>query len=430
MDNSKYVRMANRVLGGVFVAFILTAILRRMYPHSLLIQISFAVTEAGLVGGIADWFAVTALFRRPLGFPWHTALIPRNRDKLVAAVAGAVQNELLSKDTIKDKLASVQLIDAIMNWLEEGGRTEFLINWATKQLELAWATLDPRMLARYGARGIRTVLAKEAVTPHLARITGWALTTGKTDELVEHLLAEFRNMAVEPRTRKTIQHHLELYRQDSAKGWWQRLALSVAEATNTVNLAEAATVLQKELVLLLTDLEDRQHPLRQWFRDRLSISVSHLENDPAWAESIARWQRGLATRVEWDEALAGVGELLIGRIAPEDVASWGVTQAKRLLDRLNTDDSWREWAEEQLKVALGRFIDSEQDLAAMVVQDALGRLGDAELNRFIEEKAGDDLAWIRINGSVVGGVVGLLMFLFLRYVYNPYFVPVIRSWFA
>lgn len=429
MDSSKHVRLANRVLGGVFVAFILSAILGRMYPHNLLVQISFAVTEAGLVGGIADWFAVTALFRRPFGFPWHTALIPRNRDKLVAAVAGAVQNELLNKDSIKDKLIGVQLIDAISRWLDESGRAAFLVDWATQQLKIAWAKLEPGLLARYAARGMRVVLARETVTPHLARGMRWALTTGKADELVEHLLAELSSSVAEPRTRKTIQTHLEQYRQDNAKGWWQRFALSAAEATNTVNFPEAAVVLQKEMVALLADLADRQHPLRQWFRDRLSISAGHLEHDPAWAESIAKWQKGLAGRVEWDEALTGASGLLAGGITSEEVADWGITQAKRLLARLATDSLWREWAEEQLKTALGRFIDSEQDLAAMVVQDALGRLGDAELNDFIEDKAGDDLAWIRINGSVVGGIVGLLLFLFLRYVYNPYVVPVVRSWF-
>lgn len=86
-----YRRKANIVLGSVFLIFIAAAWLRHLWPNHQGIYFFFFVSEASLVGGLADWFAVTALFRKPLGWPYHTALIPRNRDKLIMGVSKMVQ---------------------------------------------------------------------------------------------------------------------------------------------------------------------------------------------------------------------------------------------------------------------------------------------------------------------------------------------------
>jgi uncharacterized membrane-anchored protein YjiN (DUF445 family) len=89
----------------------------------------------------------------------------------------------------------------------------------------------------------------------------------------------------------------------------------------------------------------------------------------------------------------------------------------------------QEWLEVRIKQVIYELIEKEHYIIGEIVQRVLGEFNDDKLNRFVEEKAGDDLQWIRINGSIVGGIVGLLMFFFLRYVYDPYVVPIIQSWF-
>ncbi len=427
MAGLDYRRKANRVLGLVFCLFAAAAAGKYFYPHSLAVRLFFIVAEAALIGGIADWFAVTALFRRPLGFPWHTALIPRSRDKIIAAIAATVQNELLSKESIKRRLAGVRLVDVLMRWLEEDGRQAFLPALAARYAQAAWDNADIPALARYGQKWLKAALLDADLARFGRQGLGWALAAGKADRLVEHLLAELTAAAAEDGTRLAIENHLASYSQKAARSWWEKLILSVAEATDTINLAEAAAVLHAELLHLLRDLAAVDHPVRAWVRARLTAVADRLEDDPAWAAGIGAWQKGVAGRLRLEETLAAVAALAT-RSAPADwPAAWAARQAEKLWSAFRADPDMQDWVEEQLKTALARFIDSEHDLIASVVRDALARLSDEDLNRFIEDKAGEDLAWIRINGSVVGGVVGLLLFLFVHYLYDPYVVPLVRA---
>ena len=87
--------MANKVLAGFFLMFVLASILKYFYKESLAVQLFGFVSEAAVVGGVADWFAVTALFRKPLGFPWHTAVITRHRGRVISGREELLDFEVL-----------------------------------------------------------------------------------------------------------------------------------------------------------------------------------------------------------------------------------------------------------------------------------------------------------------------------------------------
>ncbi|MDD4297106.1 MAG: DUF445 family protein [Eubacteriales bacterium] len=91
---------ADILLAAVFILFAAATLLKYLYKESFFAGLLAFTFEAALVGGIADWFAVTALFKKPLGFPWHTAIIPNNRDSIIKSVSDLVSNELLSTEAI------------------------------------------------------------------------------------------------------------------------------------------------------------------------------------------------------------------------------------------------------------------------------------------------------------------------------------------
>lgn len=427
MGAAAYRRKANRVLALVFALFAAAAAAKYRYPDTMAVKMLFIVAEAALVGGIADWFAVTALFRRPLGFPWHTALIPKSRDKIVTAIAGAVQNELLSKESIKRRLTGVRLVDLIVGWFEEGDRQALLPDLAARCARSAWDNLDIPAAARYGQKWLKAILHEADLAAYSRHGLVWLLASGRADRIIEQLLAEITAAAAKDSTRRAIERYLEQYSQNAARTWWQKLVLGLAEATNTLNTAEAAAVLHAELLLLLRDLAAADHPVRAWVRTRLAAAADRLGDDPAWTAGIDAWRKGLAGRLRLEEALIAVGTLAVRNAPPDWPSAWAARQAEKLWATFKADAAMRDWVEEHLQTAVSRFIDSERDLVASVVRDALVRLSDDDLNMFIEDKAGEDLAWIRINGSVVGGVVGLLLFLFLHYFYDPYVVPLVHS---
>ncbi len=427
MSGLDYRRRANRVLGLVFCLFAAAAGGKYLYPDNIAARLLLIVAEAALVGGIADWFAVTALFRRPLGFPWHTALIPASREKIIVAIAAAVQNELLSKESIKQRLAGVRLVDLVIKWLEEEDRQALLPGLAARYAQAAWDNIDIPAVARFGQKWLKASLHEADLSAYGRQGLAWALAAGRADRLIGHLLAALTAAVNQDSTRHAIERHLTRYSRTAAQNWWQKLVLSLAEATDTVNLSEAAAVLHAELLLILRDLAVDDHPVRVWARARLAAAAARLEDDPGWAADIDAWQKGLAGRLRLEETLAAVVALATRNAPPDWPAAWAARQAEKLWTAFRADPDLQDWAEAQLQATLSRFIDSEHELVATVVRDALARLSDEDLSRFIEDKVGEDLAWIRINGSVVGGIVGLLLFLFLHYLYDPYLVPLIYS---
>jgi len=423
-----YRQKANRVLGLVFGIFVVAAVLKDHFPHSLALRIFYIVFEAALIGGIADWFAVTALFRRPLGFPWHTALIPNNRDKLIAAIAAAVQNELLSKEAVKRRLAAARLVDFIGNWLNNQDRQIMFQNIVTRYAQQALVGVDPRAVAQYGQRLLKYYLRETAMADKMQQVLQWALLSGRAEQAVDYILAELSRLASRDGTRETIQHYLESYRDNLSRTWWQKLVLDIAEMTDTLNLAEAAAVLHGELEQFLQGLVNLDHPVRRWIQSRLVVIANNLGNEPAWQKSVSEWQQGLANRINLLETLAALTALALESAGPAGAATWIGRQLGKLWEGISADQVLQDWLEDRLQTALGDLIDIEQNLVATVVKEALQRLSDEDLNRFIEDKAGEDLGWIRINGSVVGGVVGLFLYLFLHYFYGPIVLPLLKAW--
>ena len=105
---------ANLILAVVFILFTAATALKLVMPQSFAVGLFAFTAEAALIGGIADWFAVTALFAKPLGFSWHTAIIPNSRRLIIEKVSEVVSSQLLSADSIKNKLAGMDLTGAII----------------------------------------------------------------------------------------------------------------------------------------------------------------------------------------------------------------------------------------------------------------------------------------------------------------------------
>ncbi|MFC2607771.1 MAG: DUF445 family protein, partial [Selenomonas sp.] len=118
---------ADKTLLFAAVVFFLALALVIAYPKSLLARGFLACADAALVGGIADWFAVTALFKKPLGFPWHTALLPRRRESFIEASVTLVQKEFFSRRKIFQALQHIDLVARLLEFLRREDVQEKLV---------------------------------------------------------------------------------------------------------------------------------------------------------------------------------------------------------------------------------------------------------------------------------------------------------------
>lgn len=435
----RYTNWANRILLLVFCLFLLAAVLKYKNPGGPVIDFFFMVTEAALVGGIADWFAVTALFRRPLGFPWHTALIPRNRARVTEAVAGIVEEDLLSAEAIKLRIGSLSLMDTLIDWVENKGGKAAARRFAAKTALYFIDNLDEKVVETYLEQLLRRMLKQFLLAPRIRGLAGWLGEPERMGQIFIFLLEELIGAAQRESTYQAIYQYLTNIKQERTHNLAVKLILWLGEQTDSVNLPEAAKALQREILNMLEDLRDPEHPVHRWAVSRLILTAGELEKDGLARRTFAAWTKALTAQVSLNEvsrrivnaARDALRQWLDADTPGQDMGQplleWTLEQLNAYWKSFKQDEELRLIVEQHLKMALFVLVEKEHKVVGGVVRNALQEFNDARLVEFIEEKAGDDLQWIRINGSMVGGIVGGFMYLFLTFVYEPWVVPWVRG---
>jgi len=423
-----YHKKANLTLIAVFVLFIGAAVIEHYNSNNFGIRLVYFVLEAALVGGIADWFAVTAIFKKPLGWSFHTALIPRNREKVIGAVASMVQSELLRMDLIRQKIEGVSFIDSLVKYVKKEGGSVYLTNKLTPYLQRYIERQSPDQLAKRLSQYLRDNAKTWHLAPKIKAASGWALNQGYIDQGLNQLAEGLWDKASQGETRQVILRYLEEIKQEKVSngGSIFRTLIGFVEMSDGLNLDEAADALQVELLLTLRKLKDQNHPLRVTLKDNLMDEIAALAQDPEFEVQIQRWKDDLLTEPLFEDFL----ETVIGA-AIKTATSPSLTSEPNALHQmlhfylekywinLQENKAFREKANSFIVDTLCRVIKNEHDMIGHMVRETLAAYTDQDLNQFVQDKAGNDLQWIRINGSMIGGIVGLILFLFLEFVYNP-----------
>lgn len=427
---------ADRVLAAACFVFAAAVYLRWLYRDVLWADAFFRVAEAALVGGIADWFAVTALFRKPLGFSFHTSIIPRNRQRIVEAMTYMVQEEFLSRQSIQQQLQKVRLVSLFITWMDQrGGKTAVFSQ--LERLLSDWAeTADRAELARWLAAFLRSRLQAVRLHHYAPAFGGWLFSSGRGEQLFTAVLAGAKTAAWQPGVRQTIHDYLEKSKREAAgDSVWSRLLGSLLTTFDFVNLPEAAAALHERLLAEIDAMDSIDHPLRLWLREKIVESLAELEQNPQWQMTLEEWKSGLLLRIPLEDIVQLLLERLFSPLVTEqepgqsvNVLSGGVLRfAAGYWETFRTDTALQNWLERHLQEAAAEVVMSEHKLIGELVGQALSTLSDRELNAFIEDKVGEDLAWIRVNGSLVGAAAGLAVFFAGRYLYLPYLWPAIKD---
>lgn len=443
-------RLANRILFFLFLAFFAITLFRLFVFNNFLVELLSFTMEAALVGGIADWFAITALFKEPLGFSWHTALIPRNREKVIDAVSVMVEGELLSYEFIKGKIEEVHIIDLLISYIENYNTKKSIARFIEKYGQNVLSNIDMSKMAELIEKFLKDKLKDVNISIQLKKIIDMAIKNGEYERLLQNIIDNLIIIAEKDSTRDEIYNIINDVVQKSKskttglKRMIFELALGIAQETDSVNIYDAADSLQKELIGILTNLKDKNHPMYIKFDQMFKETIKKLETDEAVTDSIELWKQEVMERIhlrdEFEKLINGAIKITanvpaeleaysIGASTENNspVIQWLIAQVEKYWDNFKKDEKIKNWLEDYIKENLIKVIKAEHHLLGMMVKDTLGNFTNEALNEFIEAKAGNDLHWIRINGSIVGAVVGIAIFLFMHLFYDPYIVPIIRS---
>ncbi len=360
-----------------------------------------AMAEAGMVGALADWFAVTALFRRPLGLPIpHTAIIPNKKDVLGDSLGDFVGENFLAEDVVRDKLARVEVSARVGGWLRE------VPNADRFTAELATA-----------ARGVVTVLRDEDVQevieqvlvrklmerpigPPLGTVLQGVLADGGHHRLVDLVCDRAYDWVAA--------NHDTVLRivQKQAPTWSPRFVdglIADKVYTEVQNFAWAVKT-------------DPDHALRQAIDTFLVEFAGDLQNDPDTIERAERIKHQLVNHPDVQKFIGqawGTAKRLI-LDAAEDPSSALRTRVRDGLVsfgvRLSTDAELRGKIDGWLGDAAGYVVRHYRGEITTLITDTVSRWDANETARKVELQVGRDLQFIRINGTVVGALAGLVIY--------------------
>ncbi|HMN19852.1 MAG TPA: DUF445 domain-containing protein [Ottowia sp.] len=365
-----------------------------------------AFAEAAMVGALADWFAVVALFRRPLGLPIpHTAVIPRHKDRIGRALGTFLGTHFLATDLVAARLREFDGAARLARWLAEP-RHAMAVAWRLADVG-AWMVqaLDDARVHRFvtalARRGLRQV--------DVALLSGQllqALTQERRhQELLDAVLAQLARLlgdeAVQEGISDTIARELRTLRLLRLDQVAARLA------TRKVIVIIARTLIEMA--------EDPRHRLRLRFDASVARWAERLQDDESLRQRGERLrdrllqQPALARYVHqlWSELLAWLQQDL------RSDASWlrqRLAQALQALgERLAGDAELRAWIDGELQAALPGLIERHRNAIVDYVEARVQAWDAGELSAELERHIGRDLQFIRINGTLVGGLVGLVI---------------------
>lgn len=418
---------ANGILGLTAVLYCFAFVGQFFFGYESWYQPLYWAVQSALIGSVADWFAVTALFRKPLGFPYHTALIPRNKDRLINGVIKLVETKMLTKERCKVLLKNVQFVPLFEKFLlsPEGQRAARLV--IHQGLHLLWKSQTNEEWAQWGAKRIRGLLQQHSLVPVLKHVLLDLCEHNRYESMVVQVLNVIQERINHPAmvTWLTAVVAEEAHKK-KRKGFWSDFLISMSEATDVVNYQEMAKAIVQEAYAMLESWKRPNSPertawLRQWVEPIRNIEENHEVCD-ALNEAWERWIR----EQDWESVIENhlcpyIEELLlVGDENGEPPAQVLVNIALELWNVYGQSDDLRNRIEKTLHDIGDYVLEQGYDLIETIIRQVLGGLSTDKFIYFIESKVEDDLSWIRINGAIVGAVAGLLVWTFLEYVYMPF----------
>lgn len=394
-------RRMKTVAGSLLVgAAVLYVIARSLQDDSTAWGYVRAFAEAAMVGALADWFAVTALFRHPLGLPIpHTAIIPRRKDQIGKSLGDFVEGNFLSHDVIGERLRRAGIGRRLGEWLVEPANARRAADAAADGFHSTLTVLDDAEVQAGLERVVENRIRATPVAPLVGRAVDVAIEGGHHQRLLDAVMTGMRGFMED--NRDTFRSRLE-----TESPWW------VPEPVDDRIFAKIYGGVHR----FLDDVgSDPHHEVRRTIEQRVSAFADRLRTDP---ELIARGEEMKEELLDhpdmrawlatvWQESKRG---LLAATSEPDsELRRRMAVTVERLGHRLCAEPDLQQRFESGVEKLVTYVIDNYRTEVSHLIESTIATWDGAETSRKLELQVGRDLQFIRINGTLVGGIAGLVI---------------------
>ena len=395
-------RRATLLLVLAALIYIVTRLLEPRYPWIGIIR---ATAEASMVGGLADWFAVTALFRHPLGIPIpHTAIVPARKDRVGRTLGAFVQKNFLTREVIANRLRSINVAERLAQWLAEPENVRQIARHSAASLASAAQLVRDEDVESFINKSVEERVRSVQAAPLLSRLLTVITAGNRHQELLNEAIRLAANAVEDSRT-------LIRTRVEEETPWW------VPSAIDDKIYRKIVSAIERTLVEVR---DDPVHPLRERFDIAIDDFIMKLDSSPAVAARIEALKEELLlsdTAKRFSSGLWGQAKTALVRYAeaPDGIAPGTIERALNRFGEATLADPELLQKVDTFIVDVAMFlVERYQSEVAALIEHTVKSWDPDVTSRRVELAIGRDLQFIRINGTLVGGLAGAAIYLISR----------------
>jgi uncharacterized membrane-anchored protein YjiN (DUF445 family) len=361
-----------------------------------------AFAEASMVGALADWFAVVALFRHPLGVPIpHTAIIPRNKSSIANSLADFVVGQFLSAAVIEQRLRRYDAAKHLSQWLLDARNSASVAAYLNQAIGYGVKILDDRRIHDFLAAEARKNLQSIDLSGFVANGLDLVTINNSHHPLLQGGLNRFADYLDNPDNADKVAAFI--------KGWSDNAFVqSMIEGfIPTIRVA----VVNK----IRTLAEDKSSGIYLEFDQQVHDYVTRLKQDQALRDWVNQYKNALLEHPEFSRQIESLWRrfrdwVVVDLSHPDSVISTRISSLVGELEQhLATNEGFRSWLNEQIQTALIQATNANKGMLGNLIREEILQWDDKYMVDQLELYLGKDLQFIRINGTLVGGLFGLLI---------------------
>ncbi|WP_162617988.1 DUF445 domain-containing protein [Salinicola halophilus] len=382
--------------------------LERTYPGFVWLT---AFAEAALIGGIADWFAVTALFRHPLGLKIpHTAIVPRNRARLGRSLSSFIRENFLDERYVRESVARFDLATALVDWLSRPTRRQAVAQRLASAMAAALAAVRQDAARAFLTQALRHQLGRLDTSRALAASLQVLVAERRHQALLDDSLKRLSVWLAVEENQERVKHFITdtVFRLFNPKVMGREVSLN-----RLAGWLVRERIVEQSAQLIQAVSDDPDHPLRHHLDTQFAALIEQVRSDPALHERLDRLRDDLLANDRLADWLGAVWEDIVAWIS-QDLASDDSEIEGHLerfigwyTDSLADDPAARQWLNDQAQAVIPPLVQRSGPHVDAWIERYLDSLDSDEIVAQIEKNVGNDLQYIRINGTLVGGLIGV-----------------------
>jgi uncharacterized membrane-anchored protein YjiN (DUF445 family) len=399
--------IATGLLAAAGVVYVLATALEPRYPWLYYVA---RASEAAMIGAIADWFAVVALFHYPLNLRFipHTAILPRNKARIANGLSEFIQHNFLSAAAVVERIAAFGPARSLCRWLLKRENADTLAGYLTRVLAYGLAAVDDARVRAFLQRAVSARLRHTDLATLAAQLLDVLTEERRHHALLEEALTALDDLLAREETRRFIAEEVKKGSPAMLRTINQMFDLKLDERA-------ALRIVDVALRKISEVRRDRDHELRRRFDQFAAKFIAGLKDDEALRARVHRLRDELLDNPAlggyvgglWEEFRVWLGVDL--QLADSAVRRRAAALIGELGERLEADPAIRQWIDEQVLAAAPALVEEHRAKFGRFVEDQINAWQEDRLVAELERHIGTDLQYIRINGTVVGALVGLAL---------------------